>query len=70
MPASQVREDRAGVRSLGERERRARSNELCPVMESSLKPPADAGYGDARALHADAIQFIEKTDSVSGSRGG
>ena len=64
MPASQVREDRAGVRSLGERERSACPNGHCPVMESSLGPLARAGKVEAQALHSSAIEF-RKNDLFS-----
>jgi len=67
MPASQIREDRAGVRSLGERERSAWPNGHCRVMESSLGPLARAGEAEAQALHSGAIEFIKKDHLVPGS---
>lgn len=67
MPASQIREDRAGVRSLGERLRQAQANGPCSVTESSLGPLARAGEVEAQALHSGAIEFIKKDHLVPGS---
>jgi hypothetical protein len=70
MRASQFREDRAGVCSLGERVRQARATGPCPVTESSLRPMAGAGEGEALALHPGAIEIHRKRSQVQGRGAG
>lgn len=70
MSASWVREDRAGARSMVERERNEQSNGLCPVTASSLRPLARAGVCEAQALHSGATEFIIKRTIQCGSESG
>jgi len=68
MSASRIGEDRAGVRSLGEREPKARSNEPCPMRASSLRPPAGSGEGEAQALSPASIEIQRQRDNAQGHR--